>query len=102
MPCVPWLWLPSFGSWELQSHHMPRGLGSHLLAQGSSKAATCLMAPAPATKPQGSSRTATCPLGSSSHFLAHGSSGAATCPVGRLNGPRAIKVNKYPFVTQPS
>jgi hypothetical protein len=38
-PRVPWLRLPPPGSGELQSHHMPRGLGSRLLVQGSSGAA---------------------------------------------------------------
>jgi hypothetical protein len=82
-PCAPW---PGF----------------RLLAQGSSGAATCLMALAPATRPRGSSRTAMCPQGSSSGLLAQGSSRATMCPVGRLNGPRALKVNKYPLVTRPS
>jgi hypothetical protein len=76
-----------------------RGSVSCLLAQGSSRAATCLMAPAPTTRPRGSSGTAACPLGSNSHLLAQDSSGVATCPVGGLNGLRTIKVNKYPLAT---
>jgi hypothetical protein len=59
----------------------------------------CLMAPAPTTKARGSSGTTTCTLGSSSRLLTQGSSGAAMCPMGGLNGPRAIKVNKYPMAT---
>jgi hypothetical protein len=40
--------------------HVSRG--SHLLAQGRSGAATCLVAPAPATRARGSSGTATYPV----------------------------------------
>jgi hypothetical protein len=42
--------------------HARMSRGSHLLAQGSSGAATCLIAPAPATRARGSSGTATCPV----------------------------------------
>jgi hypothetical protein len=79
-PRVPWLRLPPPGSRELQSRHVPRGPGSRLLTLGSSRDATCLMAPAPATRPRGSSGTGMCPLGSSSHLL------AATCPVDGIYG----------------
>jgi hypothetical protein len=57
---------------------------SYLLPQDSSRATTCLMAPAPTIRSRGSSGTATCPLGSSSGLLAQGSSGAVLCPMGRL------------------
>jgi hypothetical protein len=86
-PRVTWLRLLPLGSRELRSRYVPHDPGSPLLAQGSSRAATCLMAPAPTTRPRGSSGTATCPLGSSSYLLAQGSSGAATCFVGGLYGP---------------
>jgi hypothetical protein len=46
---APWLRLPPPGSGELRSHHVPRGPGSRLRAQGSSGAATCPMVPAPAS-----------------------------------------------------
>jgi hypothetical protein len=44
--------------------HARMSRGSHLLAQGSSRAATCLIAPAPATRARGNSETATCPVAS--------------------------------------
>jgi hypothetical protein len=72
--------------------------GSHLLAQGSSGAVTCLVTPAPATRleaapgplraswprllAQDSSEATTCPLGSIPRLLAQDNSEAATCLVG--------------------
>jgi hypothetical protein len=50
----------------------PRGFGSSLSAQGSSRAATCH-------------------LGSGTRLLAQGSSGAATCPMDGLYKLQAIK-----------
>jgi hypothetical protein len=51
----------------------------HRVAPG---AATCLVAPAPATRTHGSSGTATCPQSFNSRLLAQDSSKAATYPVG--------------------
>jgi hypothetical protein len=69
-PCDPWHQPPPLDSGELRSHLLPHGPGSRLLAQGSSRAATCLMAPARATGYQGSYETAMCPLGYSSRLQA--------------------------------
>jgi hypothetical protein len=99
---VPWLRLPHPGSGELRSCLVPHGPGSRLLDHGSSRAAMCLMAPAPTTRPRGSSGTTKGPLGCSSRLLAQGNSGAALCPVGGLYEMQAIKVNKYPLATRPS
>jgi hypothetical protein len=60
--------------------HMSRRSSSRLLAQGSSGAATCPMAPTPAP---GSGQLQSCHMsrGLSSHLLAQGSSGTAMYPV---------------------
>jgi hypothetical protein len=49
LPSVLWLQLPPPNSGQLQSRHVSRGSSSRLLAQGSSGAATCPVAPAPAS-----------------------------------------------------
>jgi hypothetical protein len=69
-PRVLCLRLPPPNSGELQSHHVPHGPGSRLLAQGSTEAATYLMDPASTTRPRGRFGTTTCPLGSRSRLLA--------------------------------
>jgi hypothetical protein len=66
------------GPWQLRDCHVPHGPGSRLLAQDNSGTATCLVAPAPATKSHGSSGTATCPVTPISRLLAQESSGTAT------------------------
>jgi hypothetical protein len=48
-PRVPWPQLPSSGLGQLGCCHASRGASSRLLAQDSSGAATCPMAPAPAS-----------------------------------------------------
>jgi hypothetical protein len=47
---APWLQLPPPGLGPLRSRHVSRGSSSRLLAQGSSGAATCLVAPTPASR----------------------------------------------------
>jgi hypothetical protein len=65
---------------QLRCRHTSRGISSHLLAHGSSGAATCPMAPAPES---GSWQLGCCHAfcGTNSRLLAQGSSRAAMCLV---------------------
>jgi hypothetical protein len=101
---------------QLRCHHTFRGTSSRLLAQGSSGATTCLVAPAPKSRHRAAQVLPRIPWrhlpppgivqlqshhvyrGSSSRLLAQGSSGAAM----KLYGLCAIEVNKYPLMTLPS
>jgi hypothetical protein len=100
LPRVSWRQLPPPGTGQLWSRHVSCGSSSHLLSQGSFGAATCPVAPAPASW-LGAAPEPPRVRGFSSRLLAQGSSGAATCPM-ELYGLWVIEVNKYPPVTLPS
>jgi hypothetical protein len=104
---------------QLGCRHTSRGASSRLLAQGSSDAATCPMAPSPESLlraaqvlphvpwcqllPPGTRQLQSHHVsrGSSSSLLAQGNSGITTCPR-ELYGLWAIEVNKYPPMPLPS
>jgi hypothetical protein len=81
-PCVPWPQLLSPGSGQLRCCHASRGASSRLLAQGSSRAATCPVALAPTSWLKVALKPHMCPM--------------------VLYGLWAIEVSKYPPVVLPS